>query len=166
MIYTLPFVSYIATVSLSLLQRNVSRQDIDCPGDVISYNCSIVSNSENVHLTWRVTLPGDMPFNVTYDRFSTINSIGSIDNVLQTTLTRFISDTYIESMLEFVLSSNIALNQTKLECLIEELDSSTVIVFVNSSGLLSPSAFCYIKVLTYNTLVKQRVFPCTFTQTS
>lgn len=109
--------------------------DIECPGDVISYNCVIQSNSEYLFLIWRVTPPGMTLFNITYDRFSYMNNeVYNVDNVFRTIQTNYTQDVSIESMLQLTLISNFSLNQTKLECLILGLDSDTVYVDVNFSG--------------------------------
>ena len=99
------------------LQRIVSREDIDCPGDTISYNCSIQSNSETVQLTWRVTLPGQMPIDITYDNTSNLNTVDNLGFSITTTLTTYTRDEYIESTIVFTVLRDVVMNGTELECI-------------------------------------------------
>ncbi len=62
-----------ATVNLDILERNITRPNIDCPGDTLSYNCSVVMNTDRVDLTWIITLPGQIPISITYDDTSVLN---------------------------------------------------------------------------------------------
>ena len=121
-------------MSLFSLERNVSRLDIECPGDVISYNCSVMSNSEMVQLTWRVTLPGGMTTNITYDSTSIVDAVDDIGINYATSLTRYIEDEYIVSTIVFTVPRDLNLNVTFLECISEDLDSDSDTVFVNTAG--------------------------------
>ena len=121
---------------INSLQRNVSRNDIECPGDILPYNCSIISNSETVHLIWRVTAPGLEPINVTYDHTSGKDESHSLNTFINTTLTNFVADEYIESILYVTVVADLPINQTKLECLMERLGNDTIYVPVNISGIL------------------------------
>ena len=114
----------------------MSRNDIECPGDVLPYNCSITSNSENVHLIWRVTLPDQEPVNVTYDHKSRRDESHSLNTFINTTLANFVADEYIESILYMTVVADIPINQTKLECLIGHLGNDTIYVPVNISGIV------------------------------
>ena len=126
-----------ASVTLDLIRE----PDIDCPGDFISYNCSIFSNSETVLLTWRVTFPDFpmMPFTITYDEQSLVDN-GNNDYISlntgysSTLLTDYVQDEYIKSILVFELSSNITFNDTKVECESADLDNMTTYLSINSSG--------------------------------
>lgn len=121
----------------------MSRVDIECPGDTIPYNCSIRSNSETVHLIWRVTIPGQMPMTSTYDGTSTLNNKDSLGASTTTVLTRYTSQAYIESILTFSVLKNVSLNSTTIECSSEGLDNDTQTVFVNTSGsYVYTEAFC------------------------
>ena len=126
--------NYTASVNLVPLERNVSRMDIDCPGDTISYNCSIQSNSETVQLTWRVTLPGQMPVDLTYDNTSNVNTVDNLGFNIITTLTNFTRDEFIESIIVFTVLRDLAMNGTDLQCISEDLDNVTTMVLVNISG--------------------------------
>ncbi len=132
-----------AITSLTLHERNNSRTDIDCPMDTISYNCSILSNSERVHLTWSVTLPGSMPVTITYDNTSILNNMNNLAMSVNTMLTTYRRDELVESLIVFTIIRNIVLNETMLECsisgvdsegAISDLDSEAIKVFVNSTG--------------------------------
>ena len=128
--------------------------DIECPGDVIAYNCFVLSNSESVQLTWRVTIPGLESFNITYDTFSPINieeGVGSsnsssavnieerIGMSITTTLNNFMADEFIESTIVFTVLNDVTLNGTGLECISEDLDTDFVVVLVNTSGTQAES---------------------------
>ena len=123
-----------ASVNISLIQRKVSRRDINCPGDVFTYRCSIQSNSENVRLTWHVTTPQYGFVDITYDKEATINQLDILNSFVSTNLTEFISDQYIESILHLTVVVDIPINQTELECLIGNIGIDTVYVPVNISG--------------------------------
>ena len=125
-----------AFVTLAALERNVSRLDIECPGDMISYTCSVMSNSEMVQLTWHVTLPGGITANITYDNTSILNTADNIgiNNNIITTLTRYTSDEYIESTIVFTVLADVDLNMTLLECTSEDLNSDFDTIFVETAG--------------------------------
>ena len=125
---------FIATVSIHPLERNVSRGDIECPGDTIPFNCSINSNSETVHLIWSVVLPNGLSINFTHDNTSLVNIPYNLNGFITSTLTQFMSDEYVESTLSMSVIADIKMNQTKLDCIIGNLDDDTVYVDVNMSG--------------------------------
>ncbi len=124
----------IANVSLKLDQRNTVRFDIDCPMDTLTYNCSILSNSETAHLTWNVTLPGLMPRSITYDNTSMLNQVDNLSVSVSTVLTRYITDEYIESTLVLTLMRDVNSNETRIDCEIGDLGIMTMVSFVNTSG--------------------------------
>lgn len=116
----------------------MSQFDIDCPGDFISYNCSIQSNSETLHLTWRVTVPGFMPVNITYDEFSNELEEENLNGFITTALLEYISDEYIESTLSLTINDNFttdAINLIELECFIEDLGNDADLLTLNISGM-------------------------------
>ena len=123
-----------ANVTITSLERIVSRSDIECPGDIIPFNCFIESNSETVHLTWRVTLPTGMIVDITHDNTSSINDLYLLNNFTTSILTRFMNNQYIESSLNITVLDIFLINQTKIECLIGQLDNDTVRVSVDTSG--------------------------------
>ena len=89
-----------------------------------------MSNSETVQLTWRVTLPGMMPVNITYGA----NEMMILGLNITTVLTKFVADEYIESLIILTVLSDIELSGTKLECISEDLDSQNTTLIVNTSG--------------------------------
>ena len=125
-----------------LLQINTRRNDIYCPGDTVSYNCSITSSSETPQLNWKVTFPGLMPISFTFNSSSSLYKVDSLDMNISVTLTDFITtnvtdnvnEVYMESILTLTVLRNITMNNTKLECSIVNLHSVTVTVFINTSG--------------------------------
>ncbi len=110
----------------------MSRNDIECPGDIVSYNCSIQSNSEMVHLTWHVTLPGQMPVNITYYGMSYNRT--NLSSYISTYLTGFRSDEFIHSTLEVTVHPDIPTDQIILQCSIDNLANDTTIVLINTSS--------------------------------
>lgn len=120
-------------MSLIPLPRMVSRHDIDCPGDIISYNCSIQSNSETLHLIWRVTLPGhSVPIDRVYNESSALNM--NVTSHINTYLSRYVRDEYIESTLAITVWNNASNDRLTVQCLIEKLGNDSVAVLIQSSS--------------------------------
>ena len=90
-----------------------------------------------MHLIWRVTLPGLMPANITYDNGSEPNN----ENVLHpfefitTVIAEYRSDEYVVSTLTLEVQSTILANLTSLECFIGSLANDSVDVVLNLSGI-------------------------------
>ena len=130
-------------VTLTLLKINTSRDDVYCPGDTISYNCSIISNTERPHLIWNITLPGQTPTIFIYDSISTLYDIHHLNTNITVTLTKldtiatteFVNKEHIESIIVITVLKNVSMNGTELECSIADLDSDSAVVFVNTSGM-------------------------------
>lgn len=130
------FFYFSATISLYPLQRTTSRQDIECPGDTIPYRCSVQSNSENVQLEWRVTLPDNA--SVIMRLFiddSEVNDTIYLPWNVTATLTQYIVDEKVESEIVFTVLRNVSINGTRVECHSEALDSEVATINVNTSGL-------------------------------
>ena len=124
---------FIATVSLIPLELIMSRGDIQCPGDIVPFNCSILSNSETIHLTWLFTVPGMMPVNIThYNTSSGSNNI--MTPYISTSVTGFESDEYIHSTLEFTVQPGIPIDEFNLSCSIAGLGFNSTFTVVNSSS--------------------------------
>ena len=143
----LPFSSVwcAAIVVITPLDRDVSRQDIECPGDIIPYNCSIQSNSERVSLTWHVILPGETPITMTYQNNS-INE-ANLNSYITTSLTGFRTDEFIHSTIEVTVQSDIPTDQIILACSIDELENDTAIVHINKSSKFNlPLQSCILHV--------------------
>ena len=129
-------------VTLTLLEINTSRDDIHCPGDTISYNCSIISNTETPHLIWNITLPGLTPISFTFDSTSTLYDIHHLDMNITVTLTElntfttteFINEEHIGSIIVITVLNNVSMNGSNLECSIANLDSDSTLLLVNISG--------------------------------
>ena len=122
-------------MDLTLHERITQRSDIDCPGDTISYNCSVESNSETVELTWIITLPNEFaPINITYNSTSLLNQRDQLDIYVNSTLTEYTHDQYIETLITFTLFEDVDINGTELQCRSSDLDSVIVEVFANITG--------------------------------
>ena len=100
---------------------------------MLFYNCTIVTKSETPHLTWRVTLPGHMPLNFTYDSLSYMNISNYLGMNISVSLRAFRFQ-YIESEIVLTVVNDVDLNGTKLECSID-LDINTTTIYVNTSGM-------------------------------
>ena len=109
---------------------------VDCPGDTISYRCTIMSDNDTIELTWRVTLPGMMPINIAYDNILDIPDATDTDLVtgITATLTNSTDEGYIESVIMFTVFGDVELNGTELECIADELDDDYTEVLVNTPG--------------------------------
>ena len=117
-----------------MLEQNEISPDIDCSGDTIIYNCSILSNSESLHLTWSINLPGLEPFNITYTATSTLRHMGKLDFNISSILTEFRLDEYIESQITLTLLKNVTMNGTELTCSTGPDYVSMMHLLVNTSG--------------------------------
>ena len=109
--------------------------DIDCPGDTLTYNCSIESNSETLHLTWNITFPEEMPIYFTFNSTSILFTRYDWNIGVSAFLTRYSDQEYVESIVTFTLLDNVTLNGTKLECRIADLDNEVIAVSLNTLGM-------------------------------
>ena len=126
----------LAMVTITALQRNVSRQDIECPGDTIPYRCSVQSNSETVQLNWMVTFPGqDTIIMVLYTNDSSRNAVTFLPMNLTARLTQYEVDQNVESELVLTVLQTVPMNGTILECRSEDLASENETVYVNTEGI-------------------------------
>ncbi len=107
-------------------------EEIDCPGDTLSYNCSIESNTENLHLTWSVEFPDQLPIEITYDYDSSM-AVDLMDDMDITSTLVDIRDGYIQSVITLVVL-NASMNGTTVECRIAQLDYDKVVIPINTSG--------------------------------
>ena len=116
------------------LPRNISRQDIECPGDTIPYRCSINSNSEAVQLMWRVTFPGQDTITIVYTNASDQNSSDFLASNVTSRLIQYRSNIGVESEIVLTVLQNVSMNGTLVECRSEDLDNDVVVVYINTSG--------------------------------
>ena len=99
---------------LAIVEIIAQEYVIACPGDTISYNCSIQSNSETLDLTWRVTFQGEAPMAITYP--SAISNRTIMNSFITTSLTAFRSEEFIHSTLDVTVQSKIPSVLFALEC--------------------------------------------------
>ena len=123
-------------MTLTLVGQNSVRQGIDCPGDTVSYNCSILSNSENVHLYWNVTFPGLMPISIFYYDTSNVNIMDYWPMNISSILLDYRRGEYIESIIVLTVLKNFSMNGTELICGITDLINKSVIVQIDTSSML------------------------------
>ncbi len=114
------------SVSLEL----IDEPGIDCPGDIISYVCSVMSNSENLYLTWHVTFPGLRTINVTFDNYTDPNDVNLPLNT-SISLMNYTLDEYVKSTI-FFLVDDISVNGTEVECETGDYNSLTAFLSINS----------------------------------
>ena len=126
------------------LSRLVPRPEIECPGDTITYNCSIQSNSEALQLIWRISISGQMPIDVIYNDTSNFANMSRLNGYITTSLTKFIRDECIESTLVITVQPNASTSHLMLQCFIEGLGSDFSDVVINSSSKLIISGILYI----------------------
>ena len=123
-----------------MLEKNSSRPDIDCPGDIISYNCTVESNTEALHLTWTVTFLDFTTISITYNSTSELNQINNLDMNITSTLIS-VTDEHLESLLMLTLVKDVDMDGILVECSIRDifldtnLDNNSVFVEVNTSGM-------------------------------
>ena len=124
-----------ANVTLLPLERTVSRDDIECPGDTIPYMCSVQSNSENIMLMWLVTFPGQAPISVTYTNFSAAETLDILGMNVTTVVIDDERRDFIVSVATITVLPNVSMNGTLVECSGEDLDREVATVYVNTSGM-------------------------------
>ena len=122
----------IATVVLDSLASTKELEEIDCPGDTLSYNCSIQSNTETLHLTWTVEIPDLPPIGITYDNTTSVGSESLLDMNITTSLVA-LREGYIQSDITLVIL-DAYMNGTVLRCSIADLNSDMEKISVNTSG--------------------------------
>ena len=135
---------HLATIRFELIERNTL---IDCPGDIISYNCSVLLSDNSAELTWTITLPGKIPLNITYDDSSLIdNGTDILGMGVSTLLVDYRRNEYIESVVVLTLMKNVTLNGSIVECSVSNFidnDPISTLVLVNTSGMdFSPHESC------------------------
>ncbi len=128
--------SYNSTVSVdvNIVARNSMRTNVDCPGDTIEYNCTVLSNSPTPNLIWRVTVPGLTTMNITHDNISDPNTIYDLGMNISSFMTNFMNGS-IESIIVLTMPRDIPMNGTKLECATENLQSYSETLIFHQSGI-------------------------------
>ena len=113
------------------------EKDIDCRGDVISYKCEIISNSEELHLIWHITSPGIQSMMIHYNSTSNHSVVDELGMNITSVLTHYIADEYIESLL--VINNDMIYNfhvdRIHLECFIANLSTAKKTVLFRTSGV-------------------------------
>ena len=127
----------IATILLANVTRSFTRTDIDCPGDTVTYECRVQSNSEMVQLMWLVTFPGQKAITMFYINDSYVNITSNLGMNISTTLTQYTVDESIESKITITVLRNVSMNGTLVECRSEDLGRETEILYVNSLGIVT-----------------------------
>lgn len=121
---------------MTALPRNPSRNDIECPGDRLSYMCAVRTNSETVALEWQITFPGqDTIIMIIYTNDSDLNTVEYYPMNLTATLTQFIPNEDVLSTLMLTVLHDDVVDGTLLECRSGDLASKNVTVTVNLSGI-------------------------------
>jgi hypothetical protein len=111
---------------------------IDCPGDTITCNCSIISNTENIQLLWRVNPPN---FTILYDKASLLGSNDEVNGSIFTSLVDY-RDGYIQSILVLTLT-NISVNRRVVECGLPGVNNELVSIITTFSGTYVALELCW-----------------------
>ena len=140
--------AYLALVTLKLVDSVMISSDIDCPGDTLTYNCSIESNSETLHLTWNITFPEEMPIYFTFNSTSILFTWHGWNNIgVSAILTGYIDQEYVNSTIIFTIMNNVTLDGTELECSITDLGNEITILYINTSGMCVANHIIIIIIL-------------------
>ncbi len=124
---------YIVSLSLSLLERSAT---IDCPGNTISYSCSITSNSDSITLIWTLLIPGLDVISSEFGAESALNESRTFGPNVSFTLTEYVNGEHIVSILVFTVGMNVDINQTSISCEIPSLATDTIDLKINSARKL------------------------------
>ena len=122
---------YTAFVTLSPFQRIRRFENIECPGDIIIYNCFVGTNAETVELIWQVTFPEMMPMNITIVNGS--NLTYDLGMSVSAIVVNFGQDV-VESMIRLTVLEGVNMNETELLCRKSDINETITTVFVDSSG--------------------------------
>ena len=109
-------------------------RNIFCPGDIIIYNCSIQSNSEDLHLTWRVTLSNGVEV---YNTTHYPNTTDTARSDMSSQITSLLTDDgpgSIESIITLILPSPLQAGEVNVQCSIGDLENSSITISIETSG--------------------------------
>ena len=123
-----------AIVELNLVQEEKMFPFFDCPNDILVYNCSVYSNTEDLHVSWQVYLQDGRILFYTHNS-SSFMDVTYLDSNIISTLTYYDESGYLESKLQLSLLKGVMLNGTVIECGIYDLNIAEVTVFTNTSGM-------------------------------
>lgn len=112
---------------MSAEERNISRANVFCEEDEITYRCAIQSDTDYLHLTWNVTLPGHEPLSIRHEDISTLNIQQMYDLNIVSTLTQYILGEYIESTIVLIVEKDTYF----LDCEIGIFESETASLSAN-----------------------------------
>ena len=123
-----------ANVSLLFLKQDNMSDEIYCPEDIVTYYCSIESNTEKLYLVWSVTFPEFLPLEITYDSSSLLGNIDDLDMNVNASLIDY-TENFIESVISITVRGiDFITSGTVIECSIGDLDKATITLLVNISG--------------------------------
>ena len=146
-LYFLFMCAYLALITLELVDSDMVSSDIDCPGDTLTYNCSIESNSETLHLTWNITFPEEIPIDFTFNSTSILFTWYDWDIGVSAVLTGYIDQEYVKSTIIFTIMNDVILDGTELECSITDLGNEISILYINTSGMCVANHIIIIKLI-------------------
>ena len=112
---------------MNLHGRNTARMDIECPGDTILYRCGI---SPNGVMSWRVTMPEEMPASVTFNSNNRQDTLMLSEHI--SAYVSAISSIFIVSIIELTVFPGISTDQVMLECFNENVHES-IFVTINTA---------------------------------
>ncbi len=110
---------------------------IDCPGDTKSYNCSIMTNAEELSLTWSVIFPDGEILTVTHDNYSYFDLELDVEEEFGRNITATLQqyrDGYVLSILTLPLFTNYSMDEVIVNCSIQDIGFKTEVVETRISG--------------------------------
>lgn len=92
---------------------------MECPGDIVAYNCSISSfAATSLELTWRVRIQDHMPITISYTNSSSVNMPILLSWNISVVLTAFEREEFlITSVIMLPVVASETRTQMQLECL-------------------------------------------------
>lgn len=120
-----------------LSQRNTIHSDIDCPGDHITYTCTVHSNSITLDLVWNITLSAEMSQQVAFSSAADLNRIINLNRNAFVVLEEYDSGNSARSTFTLVPEVGVTLSQTAIWCRIPGVQSTPVstIDVTNPAGI-------------------------------
>lgn len=109
---------------------------INCPGDVLQYNCSIQSNSENFTLGIAVIPHNGIKMSHFFQNLTLLNveqNLLSNPRVNVTLRALNVSSQYAEAIIEVIIESDAPINGSELECI---FDNQKISLIVNTNDPL------------------------------
>lgn len=99
-------IAFSALLKARVIKLNAPIIDVVCPHETVQYNCSFRTDSRDLSLVWKITYPEQVPVAISYNETSTVNDIQDFGNSIQSSLTRYVANVYIESIMSLEFLNN------------------------------------------------------------